>query len=183
VSQLSRTYTRSRFLHGLGLVGFLLPLALTGCGSGGGDSDDSEDVGVIEEFPDEGRQHVDPSVNPVYKTDPPTSGPHYPQPTTPGFYTEAPRPGNLVHSLEHGNIVLYYNPATVSTADTEKLRTLTTQYPGLFEGLVVVPRSDPTYPLILTAWRHRLRLRTYDQAAIDNFLDLFRGRGPEGATR
>jgi len=46
---------------------------------------------------------------------------------------------------------------------------------------VVVPRNDATYPIILTAWTHRLRLTSYDAARIDGFLTLFIGQGPENA--
>ena len=32
--------------------------------------------------------------------------------------------------------------------------------------MVVVPRNDAAFPIILTAWTHRLRLTTYDQNRI-----------------
>jgi Protein of unknown function (DUF3105). len=54
----------------------------------------------------------------------------------PGFYREeTPRPGNLVHALEHGNIVIYYDPVRVSAADQERIRALCEQYFGLFDGV------------------------------------------------
>lgn len=155
-------------------------LTASGCG-GGSRWIDPGDVPIpaIEQFPEEGRQHVDPSTMPVYNTDPPTSGPHYPDPTLPGFYAEAQRPGYLVHALEHGNIVIYYDPAVLPAADRERLRALASKYPDPFGGVVVTPRADSEHPIILTAWRVLLRLPGYDQAQIDDFLGLFRGRGPE----
>lgn len=39
---------------------------------------------------DEGREHIWPDHPVEYKTMPPTSGPHFPDPTEPGFYTTRP---------------------------------------------------------------------------------------------
>ena len=46
-----------------------------------------------------------------YNSDPPTSGPHYAQPAQAGFYDEALPDEQLVHNLEHGYIVIWYNCA------------------------------------------------------------------------
>lgn len=163
------------------LLALLLP-PLGGCG--GGSSPERNERPAVERFADEGREHIDPSEMPTYRTAPPTSGPHYPEPTLPGFYREeTPRPGNLVHALEHGNIVIYYDPVRVSAADQERIRALCEQYFGLFDGVIAVPRTDPDYPVILTAWRARLRLPSYDTEHVAAFLDEFRGRGPERPER
>lgn len=55
------------------------------------------------------RTHVSEGSKVNYKFNPPTSGAHYPSWITKGFYLE-PRPdGNLVHSLEHGYIIIWYD--------------------------------------------------------------------------
>jgi hypothetical protein len=62
----------------------------------------------ISELQD-GRNHIPEGSKTNYKFNPPTAGDHYPSWITKGFYDE-PRPdGNLVHSLEHGYIVLWYD--------------------------------------------------------------------------
>ena len=38
----------------------------------------------------------------------PTSGPHNPDWVLPGFYDRPQPPSKLVHALEHGNVVIYY---------------------------------------------------------------------------
>lgn len=161
----------------------LLALLLAGCGGAGAPNFTDSGGGVltpaIEQFPDEGRNHIDPSVTPVYNTEPPTSGPHYPTPTKPGFYTTEQRPGHLVHALEHGNVVIYYDPARVTQADIESLKALASRNQGDFDGVVVTPRTDPRYPIIVTAWRAMLRLDAYDPAQINAVVDIFLGRGPE----
>src|SRR5438874_7847317 len=49
--------------------------------------------------PAEGHTHVLASVK--YKTNPPSSGNHYPVPVHDGAYTKAPPVTHLVHALEH----------------------------------------------------------------------------------
>lgn len=133
----------------------------------------------FETFPSEGRTHVPPGTVVDYKTDPPTSGNHYPDPQQGGFYTEPILSGYLVHSMEHGGVIIYYDSTLVSAADLDALKTLAAQHGGLQAQICCVPRSDTTYPIILTSWCHRLRLPAYDAARIQGFLNEYLGRGPE----
>lgn len=64
-------------------------------------------VGI--QFEDEGREHVDIGTQVEYKTNPPTSGNHYAQWTKWGTYDTPRDDRNLVHSLEHGYVILFYN--------------------------------------------------------------------------
>lgn len=58
---------------------------------------------------DLGREHV-PIGTPVeYATNPPTSGPHYEDWTRWGVYDKVLDDRNLVHSLEHGYVIISYN--------------------------------------------------------------------------
>jgi hypothetical protein len=163
-----------------------LALALPACGAGGGDpapaanntSTTFSDPG-IETFPDEGRTHVPVGTVIHYNTDPPTSGPHYPDPEPGGFYTTPIDPGFLVHSMEHGGVIIYYDITRVTASDLDALVTRANQHLGTFSQVVVVPRSDPTDAIILTAWTHWLRLSTFDASRIDGFITLFLGKGPE----
>ena len=135
----------------------------------------------IETFPSEGATHVPVGTVVVYGTDPPTSGNHYPSPVGGGYYEFPIEASYLVHSMEHGGIIVYYNPATVTDAQKDHLKALALAHPGVFAMVVCVPRSDPIYPIILTAWTHRLRLSIYDQDRIDGFVTLFLDQGPERA--
>jgi hypothetical protein len=179
---------RSRFLGRLAafaLAGLLLPACGTSNSGAPGDTGVAPnptptDPG-IETFPSEGRTHMPVGTVIVYLTDPPTSGNHYPYPQAGGYYEFPIAAGFLVHSMEHGGVIIYYNPATVTDAQKNSLKMLAQAHPGIFSQVVCVPRDDPTYPIILTAWTHRLRLRTYDQSGIDGFVTLFLGQGPEKA--
>jgi hypothetical protein len=65
-----------------------------------------------------------------YETAPPASGPHYqvPAPFTRKFYTPDDRPEieRLVHNLEHGYTILWYDPAVLD-AQQETLQDLATK--------------------------------------------------------
>ncbi len=60
-------------------------------------------------LPDQGRNHVPAGTAEKYNSNPPTSGPHYAQWEKPGIYSKVLPDGNLIHSLEHGYIVISYN--------------------------------------------------------------------------
>jgi hypothetical protein len=63
----------------------------------------------IKILSDQGRNHVPIGTAVEYNSNPPTSGPHYAQWEKPGIYSKVLQDGNLVHSLEHGYIVISYN--------------------------------------------------------------------------
>ncbi len=132
---------------------------------------------VVRE-PSAGNEHI--AGRHDYGTDFPTSGPHSATPLQPGFYDEPLRREGLVHALEHGNIVIYYD-APSDTA-MQFLRRWTDAYRGGFDGVIVVRHPGLGERLVLTAWRHRLELDAFDaRAAL--FVDALRGRGPEAPVR
>ena len=60
-------------------------------------------------LPDLGREHVQDISGITYNSNPPTSGSHFPIWAQRGVYNEILSDGYLIHSLEHGYIVIYYN--------------------------------------------------------------------------
>jgi len=130
----------------------------------------------IQTFPDQGQAHLSPGdPDPQYNSDPPTSGPHASSAAQCGIYREAPPDVNLVHDLEHGVVVVSYDPAVA---------------PEVRDGIenfardagthvIVAPREEMETPITLTAWTHLLRLDEFDRAAIDAFYGEFAQRGPE----
>lgn len=104
----------------------------------------------VQTEPDRGNTHV-PSGTAVAASEPlPLSGPHWPKVTPSGFYQEPQPKGELIHALEHGQVVVQK---------------------GLGDDVV------------LTAWRRRLRLDTFDESALAAFMDAYMGRGPENPAR
>ncbi len=62
-----------------------------------------------EKTPQEGREHLPEGSELSFDYNPPTGGNHYASWITKGFYDEPRWDGNLVHSLEHGYIIFWYN--------------------------------------------------------------------------
>lgn len=58
---------------------------------------------------DQGREHVTEGTQVSYNSNPPTSGPHYEAWEKAGIYDQPLSDGKLVHSLEHGYIIISYN--------------------------------------------------------------------------
>ncbi len=135
----------------------------------------------VESFPDRGRRHLGPGETMNYGTPFPTSGDHDPFPTNPGFYATVQPPTRLVHALEHGNIVIYYDrpPAL----DMATLREWSKFYGGTWDGLVVAPSRGLGGSLVFTAWTKRLKMDKLNPAHGAAFIDEYRGRGPERPVR
>jgi len=135
-------------------------------------------------FPDEGRTHVPKDTRVTYKTDPPTSGFHFDKWLPPSVYEEdTAEPELLVHNLEHGNVVIYFDKARLGKAEIEALVALPKKHAGQWDGVLLVSKKGLSSPVTLTAWRVILRLKAYDAEKISAFLDAFLGRGPENPVR
>lgn len=57
----------------------------------------------------DGRDHKPEGTKIDYQFNPPTSGDHYASWITKGFYEDPRADGNLVHSMEHGYIIIWYD--------------------------------------------------------------------------
>jgi hypothetical protein len=62
-----------------------------------------------EAFAPLGREHITDIADIEYNSSPPTSGPHFAVWAKRGVYDRVISNGHLIHSLEHGYIVIHYN--------------------------------------------------------------------------
>jgi hypothetical protein len=114
--------------------------------------------------PIEGRTHVTKAVE--YKTNPPTSGNHDPVPTTDGTYGKDPGTMHLVHSLEHGRVIIQWTP-NVPQRRIAQLK-------GLFDEdpyhLILTPNATKMrYQVAITAWGHLAGCKRFTDEAFDVF--------------
>ncbi len=128
-----------------------------------------------------GGGHLTPGQGHVYNERFPTSGIHDRVPVDPGFYQDSQPATKLVHSVEHGHIVIYYESPGAEAIQI--LKDWTALYGGHWDGVVAAPSSGLGKAVVLTAWRKILRLDEFDPAAAAAFIDQFRGRGPEKPVR
>lgn len=131
---------------------------------------------AVETFPDLGGQHLAAGAPaPAYNSDPPTSGPHLPTPAPCGIYRQPVPDVASVHSMEHGAIVVQYDPA-LAQDEIEQLEEIGRSIGG---EIIVAPRPGNPAPVALTAWTKRLLIDRVDQDVISAFEREFGNRGPE----
>jgi hypothetical protein len=142
----------------------------------------------LEATEPDSRDHVADFDAPIdYGTNPPTAGRHFGVPAEDGIYEEAAPDTTLVHSHEHGRIVIWFKPGLPVDARAG-LRALVEEDD---DKMLIVPRADMSYDVAATAWNAdpeplgtgRLMgcpsfgPEVYD--ALRTFRDEHRGRGPE----
>ncbi len=115
----------------------------------------------------------------TWKSNPPVSGPHWPDPQRDGIYDkELPEEG-VVHSLEHGRIWISYKPS-ISQGTKDRLIELARKNTYLVVSVRVANETD----VALSAWN---RLDTFnlnadgsfDTVRVQDFIDRYRDKGPE----
>lgn len=159
-----------------------------------------------QQFPDQGRDHVakDEWEKFAYNSNPPTSGPHDVEWTKTGVYDQPQGDGHLVHSLEHGYVVISYNcgnnqsasspatadnqpsvqPTTITQLSQQECDSLKKQLSDLANEkklwkLVVVPRPNLDRQLAVASWTWLEKLDGLDKEKIVVFIDAHRNHGPE----
>jgi Protein of unknown function (DUF3105) len=133
---------------------------------------DAQEARHVEELPDDYE----------YNSTPATSGLHNPTTAIWNLYTEPVPQINYVHNLEHGGLVIQYG-SDVPDADVGALGDW---YQQDTRGLIVAPlapemeEEDPTLAdkIVVTAWTHMLTCSSFDEDALDDFSDDY--RGPQG---
>jgi Protein of unknown function (DUF3105) len=129
----------------------------------------------------------DPAERVDYDTNPPTTGRHFVEPAQDGAYEDAPSDEMLVHSHEHGRVVVWFRPDLPSGARAD----LWALFGEDSHQLLLVPRPDMPFEVAATAWNREPtpngtgRLLTCEQFgdrifdAVRAFRDEHRSKGPE----
>lgn len=100
---------------------------------------------------------------PVYRTDPPTSGPHVMNPAARGaVQTPLSRPVQ-VGVLERGDVLVQYGPEVTAT-DRAELEALAG------DEVVVAPNPGLSASVVATAWHTKLNCSGVDTAALQSFV-------------
>jgi hypothetical protein len=135
---------------------------------------------------DDGQAHIaEGTAGGPYSSIPATSGPHWSSATAPGpwgVYTAAQPQERMIHNLEHGGIVIWYQPAQLDAdgiaaltlfvnqqVSTERFKVILTPWSG----------ADFGHPIAVTAWNWLLYLDSADIGQVRTFLDQHYGQSPE----
>ncbi len=178
-----RRRRRSLWWWGLGVAGVAGFVVLLLLARGGG----RLATAVGEEVPLEGAEHIPMGTPPEYNTLPPASGPHYARSLQPGFYeetvrNEVPYPeGYLVHNLEHGYVIFWYDCSQLSEDGCTQLKTLIQSVMGEKPGakLIAFPYPGLPAPLVLTSWGKRMVMENPNAEDMRAFIAANYNRAPE----
>jgi hypothetical protein len=141
-----------------------------------------------EAFPIASREHIGIDQQATdYNSDPPTSGQHYDLPATPGFYDVAPPDEQLVHNLEHGYVIVFFNcEANPNLSCDQLIEDLQREMRG--EGisrvtrtpkLIVAPRPGMENLITYTSWGHLHRADEFNPDTMQEYITLYLDNAPE----
>jgi hypothetical protein len=136
------------------------------------------DTGHVEEGQDPG----------PYNTDPPTSGRHYANELEAGFYEEADRDsisgfpeGYLVHNLEHGYVIFWYNCDLVTDGECTELKSQIRSVLDRENNFKVIafPWESIKVPVVLTSWGQIQEFKAFNPELAQSFVKSNRNQAPE----
>lgn len=147
----------------------------------------TEPVGVSV-APMASSEHVEDGTDVDYSTNPPTSGPHYGDPLQAGFFNVGdilvPFPeSHIIHSMEHGYVVFWYNCSSLSLTACEQLKSQIAAVLSEVGGqkVIVFPWNTIAEPLVMTSWTQIQRFPNFDADLAADFVLANRShpRAPE----
>lgn len=137
------------------------------------------------------RNHVPEGTRPgPFQTNPPTGGNHYAGTFQKGFYDESRleslpqfHEGYLVHNLEHGYIIFWYNCEADSDLSCDELKQTIRDVMDTAgtDEVIAFPWKDQKEPLVMTSWERIMRFDKLDPDAMRQFVKLYHDKSPEPA--
>jgi hypothetical protein len=151
---------------------------------GGGGNSNGGSIGQRQV--DDGRSHIQEGIaGGPYHSIPATSGPHWSSADSPGpwgIYPTAQPQERMLHNMEHGGIIIWYEPSRLDKAGVDALKSWVQQQITSSQFKVILtPWSGPDFghPVAVTAWNWLLYLDTANTDSIRAFLDAHYGQAPE----
>jgi len=133
-----------------------------------------EELTGVAKQTNNGRSHVTNTETVPYATATPTSGTHSAGSAGCGIFGQAYPPEIAVHGLEHGAVVIWYQPSL----DASVVNDLASMVRQFDDRVILSPNFGLTDPVVATAWT---RSKSYSgaDAEIPSFIETYRNRGPE----
>jgi len=130
--------------------------------------------------------HVTPCAEVTFATAPPCTGTHYSAWADFGVY-DAPVPwGFLVHSMEHGAVVMAYGCGDSCPDVVAAMESMVAEFPddpactgGDPHRLIVVPDPTLEVPIAAAAWGRVYRATCLDPSSLEEFVTLHYANSPE----
>jgi len=131
------------------------------------------DGNEIREFRED-RGHTNEPV--TYLMTPPVTGDHFESAAPCGIHGTQIADELYVHSLEHGAVGVLYDPQQVEVDTIRDIEALVGEYD---DRTISAPYSGTETPISVTSWNKMMRLDEFDEDTVTEYIDVFRGRGPE----
>lgn len=112
-----------------------------------------------------------------YSSDPAVIGPHWQHPAGAGMKNTDIPDESLIHSMEHGAVIVYYNPE-LSEDDITLVKDAFISASG---KKIIVPRENLDVPVALGSWGQLLKLSEINTDTIVQFIEVNNDRAPEKA--
>jgi hypothetical protein len=188
------------------VVGVVIAIVATGGGDEGGANEPSSSEEALPRLPQQQTSNLDSAAKAAgcrithatnegqaheereftasdYRTNPPTSGTHFPQWADDGIFEEGEVPplGELVHTLEHGRIDVQYKPGTPERI-VNQLKAFLAENDDGYHMLLYPNPTGMEYQVAATAWTQLLGCREWNDKAIDalrTFRQRYIDKGPE----
>ncbi len=136
----------------------------------------SNPVEGVVEYGIVGRDHISQGASGSgYNSNPPSSGPHWGAAAKNGVYETPLADEQLIHNLEHGHVWIAYRP-DVSDDVKNKLGEIVVKDDW---KVVLAPRDKNDLAIALVAWGRVLEMDEPDYGKIEDFIKVYRNRGPE----
>lgn len=153
-------------------------LVLAACG-GGGIHDDPRLQQFDDEFTTAGQAHYPAGSEVTYATTPPYGGAHWTIPLRCGIYEQEQRFEPMVHTMEHGAIVLYYQPLAVDADTVGAMRVAASQLLSEGRRMILTPSTRIGVPVAMASWGRLMLMDDFEEDTLRAFLDAFEGDAPE----
>ncbi len=128
----------------------------------------------------QGAQHVQKGEpHPPYNSKPPTSGWHYGEEAEWGIHAEQIPDEKQVHNLEHGGVLVQYDPEKADEELIEQLEAVVREYGAKYGKLILAPYAGLNKTVALTAWGRIDEFDGFDRLRIVAFIEEFINKGPE----
>jgi hypothetical protein len=124
------------------------------------------------------RNHVKEGEKPTYNSNPPTSGDHYADTEEWGISDTPLVVEKLVHNLEHGGIVIYYNCEKCDDLIVT-LKDLTNRLAAKDRKIILTPNKNSDAKIALAAWGYYDTMNDLDENRVWSFFNDHINRGPE----
>lgn len=112
--------------------------------------------------------------------EPPSGGPHFPQPWPTGAFDEPIPDGNAVHSLEHGVVWISYNPELLDAGQVAVLEDVADDFR---QDVILSPRPQNERAVYAVSWARVLGMDGVDAELLREFVRTNRNRSPEPGIR